>query len=750
MRAPQISLVIAFLAFLPVRAAMGDGAPSRFDPDRETMSRPLPVAPPAPTGAVRIPRELAIEAIREHEEEEVPPDDRPSHPAYQPRTGSAVHRHDWMPLNAGFGPNVRINGLGGPVNNGESETSIAAIGSKLVAGWNDGQFFGVQPGFTGYGYSTDGGATWTDGGGLPVASTTDVYYGDPVVAADPAGHFYFASLYRPTTTTRAISVNHATFAGAAPAWSLPVIVASSTVDDLDKEWIAVDPVNGNVYVAYVRFMAAGQRLEFSRSTNHGSTWSAPILLTDPSTSGAMSPRIAIGPGGIVYVAYYAAQLPLYDDYERIRASTNGGLSFGPEYNIGGRSFFNNYFSGPAGYNRERMVAHVSLAVDRTSGPDRGRLYAVWQEMPNIYEDVLGTTGTTNEVESNGSSATATSFTLGRTVQGSLADVNDQDWFSFIGVAGQTVILYMQPNASPCNGFLRMYAGGGGTANRCAYSHFSDGTAIVVYTLPTTATYYLRVLNWDLVPANVGAYTISTGVHGPDPLDLARDQRDVMFSTSSNGGTTWTPPVVVNDDPARFDNSFPEVAVDGAGRVYVNWYDHRADAPNGILTDLYYTLSWNGGLSFSPSAQINDGGSVNWNLVNSNMFPNMGDYSALIADGVNVYANWADGRSLTPDSYFAKLNGAPTAVEPEIEPGSSGLRALPNPSSGAVTFEARGHEGARMWIYDGGGRRIRTLERSASGAFQWDGRDDENRRVAPGIYLHRLEGRSAFGRLAIVR
>src|SRR5437870_2663774 len=68
--------------------AAGDEAPSRVDPDRPALARPLPIAAPAPAGHVRVPRELALEAIREAEEE-VAPDDRPGNPAYQPRSGPA-------------------------------------------------------------------------------------------------------------------------------------------------------------------------------------------------------------------------------------------------------------------------------------------------------------------------------------------------------------------------------------------------------------------------------------------------------------------------------------------------------------------------------------------------------------------------------------------------------------------------------------------------------------------------------------
>src|SRR5258707_11374100 len=76
------------------------------------------------------------------------------------------------------GPNVRVNAPQSPFGLlGRSETTVASAGNGnfLVAGWNDAQGFcgfpfGVRctppatPGVSGFGYSHDGGDTWTDGG----------------------------------------------------------------------------------------------------------------------------------------------------------------------------------------------------------------------------------------------------------------------------------------------------------------------------------------------------------------------------------------------------------------------------------------------------------------------------------------------------------------------------------------------------------------------------------------------------------
>src|SRR5712692_6334980 len=95
----------------------------------------------------------------------------------------------------------------------QSEPEIAVLntsgsmGKKIVAGYNDTRGFSDRNGgLSGFAYSTDGGGTWIDGGGLPplisgpgTASDDgkDAYFGDPVVVVDHATQrFFYASIYK--------------------------------------------------------------------------------------------------------------------------------------------------------------------------------------------------------------------------------------------------------------------------------------------------------------------------------------------------------------------------------------------------------------------------------------------------------------------------------------------------------------------------------------------------------------------------
>jgi hypothetical protein len=73
----------------------------------------------------------------------------------------------------------------------------------------------------------------------------------------------------------------------------------------DKTNLAVDPSTGNVYAAWSDFHGAGcNEILFSRSTDHGATFSAPIKISS-GICGNQGPSIAIGPSGQVYVGWEA-------------------------------------------------------------------------------------------------------------------------------------------------------------------------------------------------------------------------------------------------------------------------------------------------------------------------------------------------------------------------------------------------------------------------------------------------------------
>ena len=73
----------------------------------------------------------------------------------------------------------------------------------------------------------------------------------------------------------------------------------------DKTELVADPVTNNVYAAWSDFHGSGcNQILFSRSTDHGATFSAPLKISS-GICGNQGPSIAIGPAGQVYVGWEA-------------------------------------------------------------------------------------------------------------------------------------------------------------------------------------------------------------------------------------------------------------------------------------------------------------------------------------------------------------------------------------------------------------------------------------------------------------
>jgi|GEM_PF-1689423 len=242
--------------------------------------------------------------------------------------------------------------------------------------------------------STDGGKTWResfvpqDSNGSPNTSDGQSWEAnsDPVVAIDKQGNVYLASLYlNASNSANGFYVNVASLSTLASGGNLlaqnvyPVLTNLSTSATIteDKEWIAVDNSNnaattGNVYVSWSHFTSSSNdMIFFSRSLNHGQTWTAPIQISPASQNGAVQgSQVAVGPGGEVYVVY-----EVFFTHGRrqhfIAKSTDGGQTFTTPAAI--TPLFND-LSFNSSYRKNSFAA---LAV-----APNGNVYITYSDQPN--------------------------------------------------------------------------------------------------------------------------------------------------------------------------------------------------------------------------------------------------------------------------------------------------------------------------------------------------------------------------------
>lgn len=604
-------------------------------------------------------------------------------------------------LSAISAPPNRImnNRTGEPWGACQSEVSIAAVDSHVVAAWNDGiGVYGPPTSPTddtqGFGYSTDGGLTWTDGGPVPGGPSGNfVWSSDPVVVAnEKTGDFYYCGLIdNPASGQNGIALVRGTFSGSTFSWGAPVVVRSfpNSTNLLDKQWLAVDSLSGNLYMTFSNFAigpgggATSNSIQFSRSVDNGLNWSSPVAISAGSDAGRVQgSRPAVGPDGELYTVWHAigqeSNSPFGRDFFRIRKSTNEGVSFAPQ--VTADSIFSNFSSGAPAFNRGIGITFPGIAVDRSNGPNRGRVYLSWNEALNFFNDLPPTVGqapSKREIEPNdGQPATAegspTSFNPGapgmilRGVISRTGQPGDLDYWQWNAIQGQTTIFWLDSLSTGLDAAFRIFCSDGAT--HLAFSQNGvGGDGLLVFTAPTTATYYMRVASYQGL--STGGYRILAYTNFPQN-DRARDHRDI-FCKSSLNGTAWGPTVRVNDSPGYFDDWLPEVAVDGAGRAFVANYDWRDATSNcGGGSNIYLYRSDDGGASWISGTRMTDV-TTNWSVTYSTLLPNQGDYIGLNAPDSVVYIAWADGRDADPTD-------ANTNVDPDVYMTSTTLSCAAAP------------------------------------------------------------------------
>lgn len=494
---------------------------------------------------------------------------------------------------------------------GRSETSnvASADGFFMVAGWNDADGFCFllnlcapahrQPGLSGFGFSNDGGETWTDGGAPPLFGNNVFTFGDPWL--DRGGldgqTFYYSNLAAANLGSGAggLSVHRGHFDGAGNfAWEdgrfIQPLIAT---DFLDKEALGASKGgSGLVIVSYTNFLDLSHpsrgicpatspsgfgQIEIRRSVDGGATYSGPIVVGPDLTDTAADPNCnvgtsqqssspAFGPNGEVYVVWERGPrftgTGITPQAEIVVAtSLDGGMNWSAPVKVADV----NHMRGapPVAYNRNRINNHPRIEVAQ-GGTFQGRIYVVFSSLVSPVSGVPVT----------------------------------------IPPASCPV-----PSTIPC--VLQNL-----TSSQVFLSYSDDQGA-----------------NWSL-PIAIDGPVPASGVKRWWPTVSVEPSGvvDVVYYESLEAGLTSNPSDIECNRALQ-------------GNV------RRAGTAISLL-HTYWVRSVDEGASFKPRVRVTDVGS-NWCAVGSNIIPNMGDYIFGVSGGNRVFPTWADGRNGFPDTFFAE-------------------------------------------------------------------------------------------------
>ena len=222
--------------------------------------------------------------------------------------------------------------------------------------------------------STDNGATW--GGTIQGAGGSNS--GDPTTAISLSGRYYVNFIHSSGGQGIAYSTNQGQSWTSVLIASSPGGWGSL----LDKNHMWIDnsptsPYEGNLYCAWTNFGGSNDSdIEISRSTDEGLTWSPAVNISNGmGGSHCQGVNITTGPNGEVYVIW-----SVYDAFPQdekaigFTKSTDGGVTWSAPVRI-----INNtrgIRSTGVGKNH-RVNAFPTATCDISTGPNRGNIYVSW-------------------------------------------------------------------------------------------------------------------------------------------------------------------------------------------------------------------------------------------------------------------------------------------------------------------------------------------------------------------------------------
>ncbi len=404
-----------------------------------------------------------------------------------------------------------------------------------------------------------------------------------------------------------IAASNETFMASDPANPLYFLSGSNAVSrdfssDGGQSWTVTspsgigDPVGtyddaGNAYFGQLSTGTCPDPVAVSRSANGGATWGSQVTaLSDASPSDHFidKPWIAADNSagspfhGRIYVtgsSFYApgCNLNAYiNDREVIAHSTDQGATWSAPVTLSDASHDQDQFTNPV------------VASD-------GTLYVSYQYQNCTY---------------NCTGSIPMAQILTKSTDGGVT------FSPSITITGQVI----SPTGAFSGGYQYLYAGS-------TSSGFRHNDQTIIGVSPTNPQHVYAVWTDGRFESSF-VYQSVTGQHA-----------DVVFSSSTDGGTTWSPVTKINDDNVQGkDQFFPWMTVGSDGTIHASWMDRREAAVNGFPYRVYYSQSTDEGQTWSVNQPVGD--------VTNTPGSFIGDYSgiAVNADNSRVLPVWTDQRA----------------------------------------------------------------------------------------------------------
>jgi hypothetical protein len=488
-------------------------------------------------------------------------------------------------------------------------------------------------------------------------------HNDPVGAADPLNPLHFI-VGATDVTSPAVSLSGAYFTtDGGQTWAggnlLGPYPPDPTIIPAGEVRAGIDRFN-HTYVADRGISTAGYcpgGMYSHRSTDGGATFQAPVLIVaNTQTQVAESLALAVNqdPSGTWAGRVYAA-------YGVISATNCLPSSTGPAPIHFGYSSDNGVsWSAPTTFPQpeDPLFQRVFSQFPAVAAGNSGRVYVGYVALTSLINPTSSVRVYVNRSLDGGASFGPFNATTGSalTLPGYVDFTTSFGDFVPADTAGHGLLISPAPvlAVSPSDSLV-VYA---------AWTHHQTG--------------------WDT--------TYQAACCGGSATQQTFQAADIAFVRSTDGGTTWSAPLRVNDDALNNgkDQFTPALSASPDGTLHLSWYDRRDD-PNNLLYHRYYSRSTDGGLTWSANARVSDAPSDPAAVLGPDGNATIGLYSGLAANSSRVLPFWVDTRAGTPageqriytDPDVIGGNPTPTATAPPGATGTATATATSGPASTAT-------------------------------------------------------------------
>jgi hypothetical protein len=377
-----------------------------------------------------------------------------------------------------------------------------------------------------------------------------------------------------------------------------------------------------------------------RSSDGGASWTPTLGVTALNRTG--DPAVAFGPDGTAF--YVASSLPAAGERRLLLfRSPNGGATWDGPF--------------PLTYMDREYVT-----VDAGTGASRGRVYVNGNNrVPRTISDFVLFSSSDSGRTFHGPATRSAFGSVQASVMGNAVVASDG---TVIGV----YVASQKSRAATIDAIRSVDGGMSLVPSATIDQYVAGGERKGVMLGNANAEPALAI------DASKGSFNDRLYVVWPDRRS---GHSQIRFSSSPDGGRTWSPSRVINDSaPSDTTDQFmPEVAVNRDGIVGVMWYDRR-NHPDNLGWDVRFTVSADGGASFLPSVNVSERGTSFAPGTSRNRssprggqsaeraqidagrdsFKFMGgDTAGLAADAAGVFhLVWIDNRTGTPQVWTAPV------------------------------------------------------------------------------------------------